>query len=199
METAASIRSFWFGEEFDDAASARAQAALWWSKDAQMDALIRQRFAESSELAAQGALDAWRTTAVGSLSLILLCDQFPRNMYRNTGQAFSLDAVARKIASEAIAAGQDDELRLIERVFMYLPFEHSESIEDQERALALFEDLARQAPIAHQQIFEGFLNFARRHYEVILRFQRFPHRNLILGRASSPDELEFLSQPGSSF
>jgi uncharacterized protein (DUF924 family) len=199
METLKSIQEFWFGTDADDAVTAASQAKLWWSKDEALDALIRHRFATLSESALGGNLDDWALSSEGCLSLILLCDQFPRNMYRDTPAAFTSDAKALAISKAGLVIGLDKKLRAIQRVFFYLPFEHSESLVDQDYAVTLFEQLANEASADHQTIFDNFLNFALRHRDVIRRFQRFPHRNKILGRASTADELEFLSQPGSSF
>lgn len=202
METQESIKEFWFGQhpaDTADAVIAAAQAKLWWAKDEAQDALITQRFAATTLAASDGRLDDWRASAGGRLALILLCDQFPRNMYRNTPQAFAFDGLALQIAGDGLARQQDRHLRMIQRVFFYLPLEHSESLEDQDRAVLLFGALVREAAPDQQAVFQGFLNFAERHREVIARFGRFPHRNAILGRASTPEELQFLTQPGSSF
>lgn len=199
METQKSIQEFWFGNDADDAVTAASQAKLWWSKDEALDAVIRQRFATYTESALAGNLDDWALTSDGCMSLILLCDQFPRNMYRDTPAAFASDAKALDLSKAGLASGLDKNLRAIQRVFFYLPFEHSESLADQDFAVVLFEQLASEANVAHQTMFDNFLNFAHRHREVIRRFQRFPHRNKILGRESTAEELEFLSQPGSSF
>ena len=199
METRDSIQEFWFGNEIDDAVIAAKQAKLWWSKDESVDALVRQRFAIASDSALAGNLDIWARTPDGCLSLILLCDQFTRNMYRDTPAAFASDAKALALSKAGIANGHDKKLRAIQRVFFYLPFEHSESLVEQDYAVALFEQLAGEANVEHRTIFNNFLNFAHRHREVIRRFQRFPHRNKILGRDSTVEELAFLSQPGSSF
>jgi uncharacterized protein (DUF924 family) len=199
METQESIQEFWFGNDADDAVTAVRQTKLWWSKDEALDVLIRQRFATYTESALAGNLDGWALTPDGCLSLILLCDQFPRNMYRDTPAAFASDAKALALSKAGLASGHDKNLRAIQRVFFYLPFEHSESVADQDCAVTLFEQLAIEASAAHQTMFDNFLNFAHRHREVIRRFQRFPHRNKILGRLSTAEEVEFLSQPGSSF
>ena len=199
METADKIREFWFGTDADDAVTAAAQARLWWAKDAAVDEAIRARFAAPLEAAASGALADWQATASGRLALILLCDQFPRNMYRATPRAFAYDAAALRFCQDGIACGHDLALRPIERVFFYLPLEHSEALQDQQQALRQFGTLAAQAAEPHKKTFDGFLNFATRHQEVIAQFGRFPHRNAILGRESTPAELAFLAQPGSSF
>lgn len=193
------VLEFWFGSAGDDTAIAQAQQKLWWSKNETVDAGIRGRFAELVESAAAGTLDHWAQDARGRLALILLFDQFPRNMYRDTPRAFSYDLLACRLALAGIAAGADRGLRAIERVFFYLPLEHSESEELQERCVALFTALAAGVPEADRKTFQGYVDYAVRHRDVIHRFGRFPHRNHILGRASSPEETAFLKQPGSSF
>jgi uncharacterized protein (DUF924 family) len=151
------------------------------------------------DTAAAGKLDDWAQHARGRLALILLFDQFPRNMYRDTPRAFACDPLARRLALDGIAAGADRSLRAIERVFFYLPLEHSESVELQERSVTLFTALAAGVPGADRKTFAGYLDFAVRHRDVIHRFGRFPHRNHILDRDSTPEETAFLKQPGSSF
>ncbi|HJV80402.1 DUF924 family protein [Noviherbaspirillum sp.] len=195
IETPASIHQFWFGDSADDAAVAQQRAALWWRKDPRTDEQIRQRFEASVRAAAGRQLDAWSSSAAGCLALIVLTDQFPRNMYRDTPQAFAFDTLAQARCRQGLQEGLHQALRPIERVFFYLPLEHSESMQDQERCVALFQELAAGDAAA----FSGFLDFALRHREVIARFGRFPHRNRILGRASTLEELAFLQQPGSSF
>ncbi|WP_232429535.1 DUF924 family protein [Noviherbaspirillum autotrophicum] len=199
METPASIHAFWFGTETDDALVAQERARLWWAKDAQTDREIARRFAACVDKAADGALDGWAASPRGRLALILLTDQFPRNIYRGTPQSFAYDHHALAWCKQGLAAGAHAALRPIERVFFYLPLEHSEAADDQAQAVALFEELVQQAGAARQAVFEGFLDYARRHRDVITRFGRFPHRNRILARQSSADELAFLQQPGSSF
>lgn len=193
------VLEFWFGSAGDDTTIAQAQQKLWWSKNETVDAGIRGRFAELVESAAAGTLDHWAQDARGRLALILLFDQFPRNMYRDTPRAFSYDLLACRLALAGIAAGADRGLRATERVFFYLPLEHSESEELQERCVALFTALAAGVPEADRKTFQGYVDYAVRHRDVIHRFGRFPHRNHILGRASSPEETAFLKQPGSSF
>ncbi|MGE5649801.1 MAG: DUF924 family protein [Bacillota bacterium] len=198
-ETPASIHAFWFGAETDDALLAQERARLWWAKDAATDREIERRFAACVDQAVAGALDGWAATPRGRLALILLTDQFPRNIYRGTPRSFAYDRYALAWCKQGLAAGVHHALRPIERVFFYLPLEHSEAADDQTQAVALFEELVAQAGATRQAAFDGFLDYARRHRDVIVRFGRFPHRNQILGRQSSPDELAFLRQPGSSF
>ena len=151
------------------------------------------------QAAADGSLDGWRETALGQLALIVLTDQFPRNMYRDTPAAFAFDALARRWCHEGIEAEADRALRPIERVFFYLPLEHSESLADQDLSLSVFRELALEAAPAMRESFDNFASYAVRHHAVIARFGRFPHRNAILGRASTPEEAAFLLTPGSSF
>lgn len=199
MENPASIIEFWFGLDADDKLAADRQAKLWWSKNEALDAAMRERFGSLLDQAAARELDGWAGTAAGRLALILLTDQFSRNIHRGTPQSFAYDALARAWCREGLREGVQAVLRPIERVFFYLPLEHSESIADQEQAVALFAELLDGVPPAHRQTFQGFYDFAVRHHEVIRRFGRFPHRNQILGRPSTPEEREFLQQKGSSF
>ena len=199
VETPDTIHAFWFGEGEDDAQVARERAPLWWAKRDETDDAIRARFAATLRQAAAGALVDWAETPRGRLALILLADQFPRNMYRNAPAAFAHDAAARAWCREGLRRDVHRELRAIERVFFYLPLEHSEALEDQEQSVALFRELAAESEPAAQEVFDGFLDYALRHRDVIARFGRFPHRNRILGRASTEEEIVFLRQPGSSF
>lgn len=200
METPDTIREFWFGSNTVDAVVAQERAKLWWAKHPQTDDEIRQRFETYVAQAASGELDAWLATPTGRLALILLTDQFPRNMYRDTPQAFAFDPLALAWCKEGLRQGSDRFLRPIERVFFYIPLEHSESLEDQERSVRLFRELAAVENSANaESAFNSFLDFAVRHRDIVARFQRFPHRNQILGRVSTPEELEFLKEKGSSF
>ena len=131
--------------------------------------------------------------------MIILADQFSRNMYRDTPRAFFSDPKARTWCKAGLENGADRTLRPIERIFFYLPMEHSESLDDQVRSVALCKELAESVPDAHRELFDGYLNYAVRHCEIVERFGRFPHRNAILGRESTDEEIAFLAKPGSSF
>lgn len=196
---AAAVLRFWFGESTDATVVADQQAALWWSKNPTTDAQIRQRFEALVTAAAAGELASWRGSSGGWLALLILLDQFPRNMYRGTAAAFCHDASARQLCSEGLAAGIDQQLPAIQRVFFYLPLEHAEDPALQARSVALFRQLAAQQPPEHAALFAGFVDYAERHQEIVERFGRFPHRNAVLDRPSTPEEVEFLRQPGSSF
>lgn len=199
MENPASIHRFWFGDDadqLDDETIATRQRKLWWSKDDLLDAQVRQRFDSHIEAAVRGELDDWAETPHGVLALILLTDQFPRNAFRGTPAAFSADETARRFCRNSLARQFDTALRPVERVFHYLPLEHSEAIHDQREAVRLFTALAEAVP---EPGILSNLDFALRHRDVIERFGRFPHRNAILGRPSTLEETEFLSRPGSRF
>lgn len=165
----------------------------WFARDAELDAAIRRRYRSTHRRAIADDLSEWEQTAEGALALILVLDQFPRNMFRGTPRAFAADARALALARDAVGRGFDEVLLPVQRWFVYLPFEHAEDLAMQRESLRLFERLATDAAGA------GTLTYAMRHYAVIERFGRFPHRNAILGRASTPAELAFLAQPGSSF
>ena len=199
METADAIHEFWFGTDVDDVKTAEQKKKLWWAKDTAVDDIIRQRFEKATLAVADNALDSWKSTPRGLLALILLTDQFPRNMYRGTSASFAYDHIALQLCQQALEQGIAQLLRPIERVFIYLPLEHSEAIADQERAVQLFEQLANDVPAEQKSIFDGFHQFAIRHRDIIARFGRFPHRNEILRRDLTEEEISFLKTAGSSF
>jgi uncharacterized protein (DUF924 family) len=185
------VLGFWFGAPTDpDRGRARQR---WFTKDAQFDAEIDRRFGSLVAEARAGGLTGWVAVARSALALLIVCDQFPRNLFRDRPEAFSLDVRALALAREMIAQRWDRRLLPVERWFVYLPLEHSESIDDQREAVRLFETL-RDDPDAG-----GAYEWAVKHMQVIERFGRFPHRNATLGRESTPEEIEFLRQPGSGF
>ena len=186
------VLTFWFGEIRDESSYFEEYAPRWFVQNADFDQEIVRSFRADYELAAQGQLTHWTETARGGLALILVLDQFPRNMFRNDPRAFATDPMAQQIAEQMIAAGLDRQLRLVERYFAYVPFMHSEDRKHQQRSVMLFQQLAEE-----RAYFDT--SYAVRHQEVIDRFGRFPHRNTVLGRVSTPEELAFLKQPGSSF
>ncbi|BBU04164.1 MULTISPECIES: DUF924 family protein [Aeromonas] len=194
------LLDLWFGDDADDATRAKRQASLWWGKNHETDLLLAQRFGALAAAAANGELADWADVPQGRLALILLLDQLPRNIHRGTPAAFAQDPLTRDICLKGLSIGADNALSPLERVFFYLPLEHAESCEQQARSVALFEALAaEQASTPAQATFAGFADFARRHQVIIERFGRFPHRNDILGRISTPEEVAFLQQPGSGF
>ncbi len=174
------ILHFWFQELTDK---------QHFTKDAELDDTIRTRFSDTLEAAARCELFAWRATAEGRLAEILVLDQFSRNIFRDTPRAFAQDALALVLAQELVASGLDSSLPAAQRVFAYMPYMHSESALVHTQAVALFTQLG----------IAGNLDFELRHKAIIDRFGRYPHRNAILGRTSSAEELAFLAEPGSSF
>ena len=193
------ILDFWFGTHLDDAVVAKEQAELWWSKNRETDDKVSRRFEESVRAAAVGELNEWRATARGRLALIILTDQFPRNIYRDTARAFSCDSKALTWCLEGLHGRSDRGLRPIERVFFYLPLEHAESREHQAKSVECLTELVASVPMEQRSTFEEYLDFAIRHRDIIDRFGRFPHRNSILGRESTAEELAFLTESGSGF
>lgn len=193
------VLAFWFGESRDDAIVIATQGPLWFRGGDAVDDEIRERFATLREDAVAGHLDAWRATPHGQLACVILVDQFSRNLFRDDPRAFEHDALARTWTNDALDEGTDRLLRPIERVFLYLPLEHSETLADQQRSVQAFEALLDQAPAPLHDAFANYLDYARRHHDVIARFGRFPHRNAVLGRTSTAEEIEFLRQPGSVF
>jgi uncharacterized protein (DUF924 family) len=181
MSTPGDIIGFWF------AAAARPR---WFVRSDEFDQTVRERFGELHARAAAGGLDEWASTPHGALALILLLDQVPRHMFRRLPEAFATDAKAREVSRAAIEAGHDQDLTQEERLFMYLPLEHSEELADQDRCVELMRKLDQEP---------SWLDYAVRHRDIIARFGRFPHRNAVLGRDSTDEECEFLAQPGSSF
>ena len=175
------VLAYWF-------APGPERTARWFRGDAATDADVRGRFASTLESAARGELDGWTATPRGRLALIVVLDQFSRNVHRGTPRAFAQDARALALCLDGLARGDDRALAPDERAFFYLPLEHAEDAAMQARSVACFEALAAEAPGA-----AGFLDYAHEHRDVIARFGRFPHRNATLGRRSTPDEEAFLA------
>ena len=187
------IHAYWFGGLDEAGMCATDRNALWFSADAQDDAHCRERFHTLVDQAVAGALDAWATQDASLVALLVMLDQFTRNIYRGTAQAFSGDSRALALAQDTIASGHYQRLPAIHQVFLYMPLEHCEDPEVQEECVTLFEELA--AVTGNAQI-ASFTRYAVAHRDVITRFGRFPHRNAILGRESSPQELAYLEQHG---
>lgn len=185
------ILGFWFGKA-GEVGYGKARK-VWFGKNPAFDQEVRLRFMGDYELAAAGKLEDLQSTPAGCLALIILLDQFPRNMFRNQPKAFATDSQALAVAEFAIAKGFDKQMLPVQRWFIYLPFEHSENLSHQRRSVELFRRLSDDPESA------ATINYAVRHLQVIERFGRFPHRNQILGRETTPEEAEFLQQPGSSF
>jgi uncharacterized protein (DUF924 family) len=181
------ILTFWFGEP------PLVERDVWFRKDSAFDATIRARFGDAIAAARAGAFGEWCHDPHGALARVIVLDQFTRNVYRGTAEAFSGDERALATADDALAKGFDRTLAPVERWFLYMPFVHSEDRAMQERAVAVFSALAMETDLASP------LGWAKRHADVIRRFGRFPHRNAILGRTSTPEEIAFLATQGSTF
>lgn len=173
----ADILSFWFDETAPQ---------LWFQVNEEFDAVIRDRYMAAYDLVRLGGCDHWQGTPDGCLALCLLYDQFPRNMFRGTSRSYESDKMAIVIAKLAVSKGFDQVLLPIRRRFVYLPFQHSEQLNDQKKSVALFEKIRSEDPVSYE--------YALRHQKVIERFGRFPHRNILLHRTSTDEELAFLSQ-----
>jgi uncharacterized protein (DUF924 family) len=167
---------------------------VWFQKNPEFDDTMRERFAPLVERAVAGHLREWKRDLDGALARVVLLDQFPRNIWRGTARAFAGDAQALADALELIDSGRYLRLPPVQREFIYLPLMHSEHLQVQERAVALYTTLVQEHPTA-----QNSLDFAIRHRDIVARFGRFPHRNAVVGRASTPEEIEFLKLPGSGF
>ena len=199
IATPEAILDYWFGAPGSAAEISKRQSALWFGKLAEKDREVSERFTPTFSAAIAGLLDHWSESPRGRLALVIVLDQFPHHIHRDTPQAFAQDAKALALSMAALAAGEDKQLTLIERVFLYLPLEHAESVAMQDLSVAQYQQLAAEAAESERTLFNNFLDYAHKHRDVVLRFGRFPHRNAILGRLSSPEEIAFLEQPGSRF
>jgi uncharacterized protein (DUF924 family) len=194
------ILEFWFGVCGPDGAIDPSRRKMWFGDGAKHDAVIRQRFGTLHARAVRGELRSdWNVTAHGHLALIVVLDQFSRHIHRGTPQAFAQDPAALQLALSGIENGIDLQLAPVQRSFLYLPLQHAEDRALQARSIQCYQRLAAAVTEAWRKDYESFLDYARRHQAVIDRFGRFPHRNAVLSRPSTPEELVFLEQPGSSF
>lgn len=176
------IIDFWFIET---------QPQQWFQVNEDFDRLVIERFSEPYEMAARGEFDEWQNNADGTLALCIILDQMPRNMFRGTPKAFETDKKALVAAKYALSKGLDQVLSVQKRRFLYLPFEHSENINDQRRSVELFEKMKEDDPLGY--------DYALRHLKIIEDFGRFPHRNEILNRDNTPEEADYLAQPNAGF
>ena len=193
------ILHFWFGELDEHGRADQATQARWWSKDPALDAEIRREFGSTLAAITRGELDAWLAAPRSRLAYIVVLDQFSRNMFRGTAGMFASDPLALRAALTGIDAGMDKALRLDERATFYMPLMHCEELATQERCIALFVALANELSGSARASMLNRVGYAERHRDIVKKFGRFPHRNALLGRASTPDELDFLDGPGSSF
>jgi uncharacterized protein (DUF924 family) len=199
MDEARAVREFWFGEAPLTAATLKARMSFWFgAAGAQQDEEIRGRFGALVERAAAGELAGWADGSRGRLSLILLLDQFPRNLFRGTARAFAYDDQALALTLSGMQSAADGALDVVERLFFYLPLEHAESLEAQDESVAACRRLLGEVPRELQSVFESTLRSAEQHRSIIERFGRFPHRNRVLERTSTDAEEQWLREGGGA-
>ncbi len=196
IATPEQIHQFWFGTLDSQGCADAAHRQRWFKPDAQFDQEIGRRFAPTLDAAHSGELDHWSDDARSWLSFILMCDQFPRNLFRDDAKAFASDPLALNAAKLGLQRGYDEALSVDEKAFAFLPFEHSEDRVNQFLSVGLFTSLRDHAPASQKSTAGNYLRFAQQHRDVILRFGRFPHRNAALGRASSVAEQAYLADGG---
>jgi len=187
------VLDFWFGDGLQRDWPSNERQALWFGGGAEQDATIHRRFGTLVDSAFAGGLKDWEHTPSTRLALLVVLDQFSRNVHRGQARAFAGDARAQQLVLAALAAGEDERLALVGRVFLYMPLMHAEDLALQQRCVACFTALHRNSPPALRQTLAGNLRFAREHRDIIERFGRFPHRNAALGRESSAEEVTFLA------
>ncbi|MBV7547076.1 DUF924 domain-containing protein [Pseudomonas sp. PDM26] len=193
------LLDWWFGSSESAREVAAQKRKLWFGKRDSQDLEARERFGDWTEQALAGGLTEWMQHPEGWLALVLLLDQIPRMIFRDTPKAFAGDLRAQKLVAQGIAADYDRQLQPIQRVFIYLVFEHSEDLAVQNEGVSRYIELVAQQPEIDRALFSDYLDYAERHQKVIAQFGRFPHRNAVLGRESTVEELAFLSKPGSRF
>jgi uncharacterized protein (DUF924 family) len=193
------ILAFWFKEQELSAPQIDRRMDIWFGEDATFDHEIRHEFADDVDLASEGRLDHWADDPRGRLALIILLDQFRRNIHRNTAKAFELDRLALKLCVEGAMQKKDRSLTPIQRAFFYMPLQHAESRKVQAKSVELFSKLAEAVSPTYQETFLTMAQFAELHHDIIDRFGRFPHRNKVLGRDNTPEEDEFLAGDAPDF
>ena len=194
------ILDFWIGDAATSADAASAKNALWFRKSDETDALLRARFGATVEALSDGLVDEWSDQGPRArLAAIIALDQFSRNIYRGAPKSFANDPTALALSLKAIEQGEHVDIPIVEQVFLYLPLEHAEDAERQTQCVSLMAGMLERAPTAFKPMCEDWLDYSRRHKAVIDQFGRFPHRNKILGRVSTPEEVEYLAQPGAGF
>ncbi|MDI3272856.1 DUF924 family protein [Pseudomonas sp. MDT1-16] len=193
------LLEWWFGNSESPNEVAADKGKLWFGKRDSQDLEAQTRFGDWVEQALAGELTDWAQRPEGWLALVLLLDQLPRMIFRDTPKSFAGDLRAQALVAQGIAADFDRQLRPLQRVFIYLVFEHCENLAVQNEAVSRFIALVAEQPVADRAVFADNLDYAERHQKVIARFGRFPHRNAVLGRESTAEEIEFLSGPGSRF
>ena len=193
-EKTENILKFWFGRVEETIVPSENRAKIWFGESPEIDAEIKGEFTDDLERAARGEYDGWLEEARGELALIILLDQYSRHIYRNNPKAYAQDNRALAICVDGIREEKDHSLSLIERVFYYFPLLHSEQLAYQEQSIRVYQTLAELAFAETRVIYDSFLKFANHHYTIIERFGRFPQRNVVLGRESTPEEVTYLKE-----
>ena len=193
------ILSFWFMEEELSAPQIDRRMDTWFGEDEVFDHEIKKGFSDDVGRASEGALDHWARQSNGRLALILLLDQFRRNIYRGTAAAFAMDKAALKHCVEGAMAKEDQGLSPIQRAFFYMPLQHAESRKVQAKSVALYNRLAEVVSPSYRETFQTIAQFAELHYDIVEKFGRFPHRNILLNRENTPEEDEYLSGDAPDF
>lgn len=195
---ASAVLEFWFGDS-NDPENVKKRGKLWFAATPEEDEMIRERFGALHARARAGELDHWTGSPQTTLALVVLLDQFTRNLYRGSASAFANDARVLAISRSAIERGDDRALAPVERAFLYMPFQHSEDPDDQERSLQLYQSLLEESPTSLKSFAENTRDYAALHRDIVARFGRFPHRNALLGRASTEAEEKYLDEGGQRF
>jgi uncharacterized protein (DUF924 family) len=193
------ILDFWFGHMTDETFLPDKKAKLWFQKDSVFDLEIQRRFEDVLHASARGELGNWADTPRGIMAYVVLLDQFPRNMYRDLPEEYAYDQFCLPVVREALKNGIDKKLKLVERMFLYMPLMHSEDPEDQETSIEYFTRLRDAVDQSNREYFEMVLDYAHRHKAIIDQFGRYPYRNDQLGRETTEEEEDFLKKPGSRF
>ncbi|GAA3932973.1 DUF924 family protein [Litoribacillus peritrichatus] len=193
------VINYWFGTLDEDGFAHQEEKQKWWSASDEIDLEISHKFGDLVKQALNHQLKDWRESTTGKLASIILLDQFTRNIYRGTEQAFSGDNKALKICKMGLSSGEDLDLTAEQQVFFYMPLEHSEDLEDQELCIRLLEGLKKRSPHHKEETIDGYIRFAKHHRDIIAEFGRFPHRNKVLQRKNTPEEERYLDGEHTSF
>lgn len=196
---AQSVYDYWFGTEGLSREAVKKRGSLWWQGSADTDYDIERRFGKLVEVAGKRALEHWLVEPRSTLALIILNDQFPRNLYRGSGKAFSHDPLALEYSKKLVNSDAFEQLHPVEKTFSLMPYEHSENLEDQDASVAKFTELANSVEEEWQESMNGYLQYAIDHRDIVKEFGRFPHRNEVLGRESTEAELNYLGSGGRRF
>lgn len=199
MTESTEILDFWFADAVSSPAAAAERNAFWFRASAEADRLIWEHYGDLVIDAAAGHYDEWTATPQGRLALILILDQFPRNIYRGTAEVFRFDRVAMSLAEAGVKRGHLAGLAVPEQAFMLMPFQHSEDIDEQRAGVALMQGLVAEAEPEWRPLAQGYADYAIKHHDIIAQFGRFPHRNQVLGRESTPAEVAYMATGGETF